>query len=137
MAASKSFFGSAKVIAAWTLVSRVTGLVRDMRLNAVFGQEWIQDAFIYGFTIPNLFRRLFGEGALSAVFVPTFTETLHHQDRETAWALLGRVLARMVLVLTVITIVIGLVILGIWFVPPAPTLSYRGWGIVVVSKAMS
>ena len=63
------FFGSAKLIALCTLGSRITGLARDIVINSAFGQGWVQDAFNYGFQVPNLFRRLFGEGALSAVFV--------------------------------------------------------------------
>ena len=79
MAHDSRYLGSARVIAACTLLSRVTGLARDMLLNHVYGQRWVQDAFNYGFLIPNLFRRLFGEGALSAVFVPSFTEVLENR----------------------------------------------------------
>ncbi|HEY3245106.1 MAG TPA: murein biosynthesis integral membrane protein MurJ [Phycisphaerae bacterium] len=110
----QAFVGSAKIIAGWTLVSRITGLARDILLNAAFGQTWIQDAFNYGFLIPNLFRRLFGEGALSAVFVPNFTEALHRDGEEAAWQLLGKVLARMVAGLTALTFVLEALLLAIW-----------------------
>ena len=69
MSNDSRYLGSAKLIAVCTLLSRFTGLARDIVLNRHFGQNWVQDAFNYGFLIPNLFRRLFGEGALSAVFV--------------------------------------------------------------------
>jgi len=110
------FLGSAKVIALCTLLSRITGLARDIVLNRAFGQGWVQDAFNYGFQVPNLFRRLFGEGALSAVFVPVFTEVLDRQGRPAAWTLLGRVAGLMTLVLSVIVVVVELAILLLWFV---------------------
>lgn len=117
--AQRSFVSSAKTIAAWTLVSRVTGLARDTLLNAAFGQNWVQDAFNYGFRIPNLFRRLFGEGALVSVFVPTFTDTLERQGRPAAWSLLANVLARMTVVLLLITIVLEAVALSVFASVPA------------------
>jgi len=114
MSQQSRYLGSARLIALCTLVSRVTGLVRDMTLNHVFGQNWVQDAFNYGFLVPNLFRRLFGEGALSAVFVPTFTEVLDKRGRPAAWVLLGRVAGLMALFLTVLTVVLALVALAVW-----------------------
>jgi len=110
------FLGSAKLIAVCTLLSRITGLARDIVLNRAFGQGWVQDAFNYGFQVPNLFRRLFGEGALSAVFVPVFTEVLDRQGRPAAWTLLGRVAGLMTLVLSIIVVVVELAILVLWFV---------------------
>jgi len=118
MAPDSRFLGSARVIAVCTLVSRVTGLARDMFLNFYYGQGWVQDAFNYGFLIPNLFRRLFGEGALSAVFVPTFTEVLDREGRPAAWVLLGRVTGLMSLVLAVATILLESALLVIWLVAP-------------------
>ncbi|HPF38124.1 MAG TPA: murein biosynthesis integral membrane protein MurJ [Phycisphaerae bacterium] len=100
------FVGSARILAICTLCSRVTGLVRDMVMNRVFGQGWVQDAFNYGFIIPNLFRRLFGEGALSAVFVPVFTRVLDQEGRPAAWVLLGRITGLMALALSVVVLVL-------------------------------
>jgi putative peptidoglycan lipid II flippase len=111
-------FASAKIIAACTLLSRVTGLARDILVNVTFGQNWIQDAFNYGFQIPNLFRRLFGEGALAAVFVPTFTETLDRDGKSEAWRLLGRLSGLLVIVLVGVTIVLEIVVLLIWWLSP-------------------
>lgn len=103
------FVGSARILAICTLCSRMTGLVRDMVMNYVFGQNWVQDAFNYGFLIPNLFRRLFGEGALSAVFVPIFTKVLDQDGRPAAWQLLGRVTGLMALVLSIIVLLLEIV----------------------------
>ena len=54
--------------------SRILGLVRDQVMAAFFGTSFVNDAFNIGFYIPNLLRRLFGEGALSAAFVPIYNE---------------------------------------------------------------
>lgn len=70
------FVGHAALVGALTLVSRVTGLVRDAVLAAVFGASLYLDAFLIGFIVPNLFRRLFGEGALTAAFIPRYTKLL-------------------------------------------------------------
>src|SRR5512141_2395034 len=121
MAARRSVVSSAKLIAICTLVSRITGLIRDILLARTFGLGWVQDAFSFGFQFPNLFRRLFGEGAMSPVFVPTFTKTLEKEGREAAWRLLARTLALMALGLTALIIVIALVLVAIWvFVPLDP-----------------
>ncbi len=100
------FLGSARLIALCTFASRITGLARDVVMNHIYGQGWVQDAFNYGFLIPNLFRRLFGEGALSAVFVPVFTDVLSKRGRDDAWRLLGRVTGLMALVLMALTLVL-------------------------------
>ncbi len=117
----RSVVSSAKLIAICTLVSRVTGLARDILLAQAFGLGWVQDAFSYAFQFPNLFRRLFGEGALAPVFVPTFTKTLESEGRESAWRLLARTLALMTFALVVVILAILAIIAIIWFVfPPDP-----------------
>jgi putative peptidoglycan lipid II flippase len=55
-------------------ISRIFGLVRDIIMTAVFGTSWVADAFQVGYQIPNLLRKLFGEGALSSAFIPVYTE---------------------------------------------------------------
>lgn len=57
-----------------TLVSRLAGMVRDVVIGRIFGNTAVGSAFLAAFQIPNLFRRLFGEGALSAAFIPMYTE---------------------------------------------------------------
>lgn len=103
---SRSVLSSAKRIAIGTLASRVTGLVRDILLVQTFSLSWVQDAFTYAFALPNLFRRLFGEGGLSPVFVPTFTHTLERDGNAAAWKLLGRTLALLMTTLIVILILL-------------------------------
>ncbi|MCW2312492.1 putative peptidoglycan lipid II flippase [Rhodoferax antarcticus] len=84
-----------------TLVSRITGLVRELLIASTFGASAMTDAFNVAFRIPNLFRRLFGEGAFSQAFVPVLAASKAQQgdaatrlviDRVAtvlAWALLG------------------------------------------------
>jgi len=57
-----------------TLISRLFGYVRDMVVAVVFGASGLTDAFFVAFRIPNLFRRMFAEGAFSLAFVPVFSE---------------------------------------------------------------
>lgn len=74
---------SAKIISLATIVSRVLGFVRDMLLAGLFGATLFADAFFVAFKIPNLMRRLFGEGALNSSYIPVFMDTLAI-DREQA-----------------------------------------------------
>ncbi|RZL93625.1 MAG: murein biosynthesis integral membrane protein MurJ [Variovorax sp.] len=65
-----SLFKAASTVSLLTLASRVTGLIRDVLMTSVFGVSAMTDAFYVAFRIPNLFRRVFGEGAFSQAFVP-------------------------------------------------------------------
>ncbi len=63
-------------VGGWTMASRVLGFVRDMLLADLLGAGPVADAFFLANRLPNLFRRLFGEGAFNAAFIPGFTATL-------------------------------------------------------------
>ncbi|RYF34883.1 MAG: murein biosynthesis integral membrane protein MurJ [Comamonadaceae bacterium] len=65
-----SLFKSASTVSLLTLISRITGLVRDVLFSSVFGVSALTDAYYVAFRIPNLFRRVLGEGAFSQAFVP-------------------------------------------------------------------
>lgn len=67
-----------------TLASRVLGLVREIVFAAFLGQTLVASAFYFAFTIPNLFRRLLGEGALTAAFIPVFSEKLTKEGQAAA-----------------------------------------------------
>ncbi|MEM7780827.1 MAG: murein biosynthesis integral membrane protein MurJ [Pseudomonadota bacterium] len=70
-------------IGSLTLVSRVAGMAREMIFSRVLGANAVTDAWFQAFIIPNVFRRLFAEGAFSAAFVPMFSKRLHgHEDPE-------------------------------------------------------
>ena len=66
---------AASTVSLLTLLSRVTGLVREQLVAALFGASGVTDAFNVAFRIPNLFRRLFAEGAFSQAFVPLLAAT--------------------------------------------------------------
>ena len=68
----RRFVGHARTVMALTLTSRVSGLLRDAVTSRVFGASPLWSAFLTAFVVPNLFRRLFGEGALSASFIPPY-----------------------------------------------------------------
>ena len=70
-----SLFKAASTVSLLTLASRITGLVRDLLMAATFGANATTDAFNVAFRIPNLFRRLFGEGAFSQAFVPALAHS--------------------------------------------------------------
>ncbi|MGE3929344.1 MAG: murein biosynthesis integral membrane protein MurJ [Hyphomonadaceae bacterium] len=81
------------VIGALTLVSRVLGFARDLVLAAALGAGPVADAFFAALRFPNLFRRLFAEGAFSQAFVPVYSKTLAAEGEEAADRLAGEALA--------------------------------------------
>lgn len=102
---------NAGTVGAATLLSRVLGLLREQVMAVLFGAGFATDAFNVAFRIPNLLRDLFAEGAMSASFVPTFTETLHRRGEQEAWAL-GRQLMS-----TLLAVLLGLCLVGGLFAP--------------------
>ena len=60
----------------YTLISRITGYLRDFLIAIFLGSGPIADAFFVAFRIPNTFRRLFGEGSFNAAFVPSYSKEL-------------------------------------------------------------
>jgi putative peptidoglycan lipid II flippase len=83
--ADRHFVGHARTVMALTMVSRVSGMARDAVCSRVFGGSAIWSAFVTAFIVPNLFRRLFGEGAISAAFIPEYAQLVkrdpHLADR--------------------------------------------------------
>lgn len=73
------------IVAASTLGSRVLGLLRDVMMMALLGAGPAASAFLFAFTVPNLFRRLLGEGALTSALVPVFSETLTREGKSGAF----------------------------------------------------
>ena len=72
---------SSGAMAAATLTSRVLGMVREMVYAAFMGNAWVASAFMLAFQVPNLFRRLLGEGALTAAFIPDLQAEGGHRRR--------------------------------------------------------
>jgi len=92
------------VIAAFTGLSRVLGLAREILMATLFGTTLAKSAFDVAFTIPNLFRRLFGEGALSAALVPVLTETVTKEGLDEANKLVSRAMTMLGTTLAVLVL---------------------------------
>ena len=101
----EGFSAGVKVMAGLTLLSRIFGMVRAMAITSL-GAKAAVDAFVMAWRIPNLFRRLFGEGALSAAFVPVFTETAERQGEPAAARLFANTFGLMAAGLTGVLVVI-------------------------------
>ncbi len=105
----------ASVTSLGTLASRVLGMLRDMGTAALFGLSGggVMDAFILAFRIPNLFRRLFGEGALAASYLPVLAAELE-RDRRAAWRLVSVGLVWLAIALGLLVVVLEIGLAGLW-----------------------
>lgn len=92
-------------------LSRVLGLVRDQVMGFFFGASYLNDAFQIAINIPNLLRRLFGEGALSAAFIPIYNKVGLEKGKEAQVKFALNMLSLLTLLLTLLTL------LGIFFAP--------------------
>ncbi|MGP1271815.1 MAG: murein biosynthesis integral membrane protein MurJ [Phycisphaerales bacterium] len=123
----RSMAGDTRTVAGFTLASRVFGLGRDLVLVRVFGDTAVGSSFNAAFALPNMFRRLFGEGALSGAFIPRYSRLVAagEPDRPTADAYASLVMAWLVMVTGLLT-VIGEAMLLVWLlrVPAGGTTSY-------------
>lgn len=108
-------FAGFRVTSFGTLASRVLGMVRDMATAALLGLsgDGVMDAFVVAFRIPNLFRRLFGEGALAASYLPVLSAKLEH-DRRAAWQLASVTLVWLAVILAAVVLVAEAVCAGVW-----------------------
>ncbi|PWJ17425.1 murein biosynthesis integral membrane protein MurJ [Jannaschia seohaensis] len=97
-------------VSGWTLLSRVLGFVRDILIARFLGTGAAAEAFFVAFSLPNMFRRFFAEGAFNMAFVPLYAKKLEDAS-EDADAFARDAVALMVVVLTVFTV------LGILFMP--------------------
>ncbi|MCF6302199.1 MAG: murein biosynthesis integral membrane protein MurJ [Devosiaceae bacterium] len=88
-----------------TLLSRILGFVRDILIANVLGTSMAANAFFAAFRFPNLFRRLFAEGAFNAALIPLFTGTLEREGEHAARDLAARIISWLVLFLFVLTVV--------------------------------
>lgn len=96
---------AAASVSGMTLLSRITGFVRDILLAIFFGAGLAMDAFVVAFRIPNLLRRLFAEGAFSQAFVPVLGEYRARRGEDATRELAGKVLGSLAAALFVITVV--------------------------------
>lgn len=102
MGASSRFVPTAWLIAALTLGSRVLGLIRECLFSYFFSTSELLSAFRIAFMVPNLARRLFGEGALSSAMIPVLTDTLHERGEESSRRFVGSLFTILAVVLVAI-----------------------------------
>ena len=109
---------STGIIAGLTLVSRIFGFLRDVMLARILGAGAAADAWQLAFQLPNIFRRLFAEGAFSAAFVPLFNRKMEaDEDRTAAQTFVIEVLSVFVPLLLVFSAIMMLAMPGIiWLI---------------------
>ena len=93
-------------VGAWTVGSRVLGFIRDALVAAVLGTGPAADAYVAAFRFPNLFRRLFAEGAFNTAFIPLFAKSLEQEGAEPARLWAARIMSWLVAVVTVVTVLV-------------------------------
>jgi putative peptidoglycan lipid II flippase len=109
-------------VGSFTLLSRIVGFGRDIVLSAILGSGPVADAFIVAFKLPNLFRRLFAEGAFSAAFVPLFARELQGEGRDAALTFARQAHACLLMILVPFSLVMILAMPAvIWIMAPGFT----------------
>src|SRR5262244_4173305 len=111
MSEHRHLLKSASLISAFTILSRIFGYIRDSRVAFLLGAGTAADAYTTAYRIPNLLRRLVGEGAVSAVFIPVFSRYIAEKKEKDAWEFANTMLTMLTMILTAITL------LGILFSP--------------------
>ena len=84
-------------VGGWTIVSRLTGFVRDMALAALLGGGALNDAYVAAIKLPNQFRQIFGEGSFNAAYLPTYTRVLETKGPEEAGHFASQVFTLLIL----------------------------------------
>lgn len=115
-----NLFKATGTIGGLTMVSRIAGFMREMLMSRILGAGIYTDAFYVAFRLPNTFRRLFGEGAFSAGFVPLYSQRLQSGGEQEAKTFSEEVLAVFLPTLIVFTIVFELIM-------PLFILAITGW----------
>ncbi len=103
-AESSKIVRNASVVAGATLLSRVLGFVRDLIVAFALGAGLPADAFFVAFRIPNLLRRLFGEGSLTMAFVPVFSRVRREQGEQAAFEMARSAMTWLLIILGVLTL---------------------------------
>ncbi len=106
-----SLFKSIATFGGFTLISRVTGFVRDMMLAYFMGAGAMADAFVVAFKLPNLFRSLFAEGAFTSAFVPLFSQKLVGEGKKRAVFFAAQAMM-------ILTVIVGLLVILFEFLMP-------------------
>ncbi len=117
----KQIVRAAGVLGFATILSRIMGMVRDMVVSRLFGAGLATDAFFAAFQIPNMLRRFFAEGALTAAFVPTFSEYYTQRSEQEARDLANTCFTLLTIIMALLTI------LGILFSPAIVGMMFPGF----------
>jgi putative peptidoglycan lipid II flippase len=112
---------SVGIVSLGTFTSRILGYIRDVLIANRFGASLVSDSFFAAWRIPNTLRELLGEGALSAAFIPVFTEYLKTKNKKHAWQLASLVINGLLVISILITLV------GIIFAPLIITIIVPGF----------
>ena len=128
-----SLFKSASIVSLLTLLSRITGLVRELLIASTFGASALTDAFNVAFRIPNLFRRFFGEGAFSQAFVPVLAASKAQHGEAATQVLIDRsatVLSWALLVLSLLGVALSPLL--VWAMASGLQQNPRGFEVAIV-----
>src|SRR5258706_13116110 len=104
MSEHRHLLKSASLISAFTILSRILGYIRDSRIAFLLGAGTAADAYTTAYRIPNLLRRLVGEGAVSAAFIPVFLRYLADDNKDDAFEFANTMLTGIPIFLTAFTI---------------------------------
>lgn len=122
MTEEKKIAKAASIVGSATFLSRILGFARDAVTAYIFGAGMAADAFFVAYRIPNLLRRLVGEGALTVAFIPVFTDELSKGSKEDAKKLVSTAFTLFSIILVILTV------LGIIF---------SGWIVAVISPGFA
>lgn len=128
--AGKDVVRNSGKLAALTFVSRLLGLIRDLTRAALMGTSRLGEAFTVAFNIPNLFRKLFAEGSVSAAFIPTFKGYLRAGDKEEIREFLSAIFTVLFILVTALTaagMVLSDLIVRAYHSDPAETSLLTRW----------
>ena len=95
---------SLMTVSGFTLLSRITGFARDMLTSHYFGAGAMGDVWVASFRLPNLFRRVLGEGAFNSAFVPLYSDKLATEGEGAAFSFASRILILLSMLLSVICV---------------------------------
>jgi putative peptidoglycan lipid II flippase len=104
MSEHRQLLKSASLISALTVLSRVFGYIRDSRIAYLLGAGTAADAYTTAYRIPNLLRRLVGEGAVSAAFIPVFSRYIAEKNEKDAWEFANTMFTVITIFLTAVTV---------------------------------
>jgi putative peptidoglycan lipid II flippase len=100
----KQILKSASIITLVTMVSRTLGYVRDERITFLLGTSLAANSFVLAYRIPNLFRRLVGEGSMTSSFIPVFTKYMREKSRAEVWAFANNLFWTLAIIVAIITV---------------------------------